>query len=131
MPLPRQLAKFNRIATNRIMRPLAGHVPTLGMVIHHGRRSGREYRTPVTVFPVDGGYRVALTYGRDVDWLKNVLAADRFELRYRGRTVTLEHPSVGHDDTASWAPVGVKQLLTALGATDYVQAARTEPAVGA
>jgi deazaflavin-dependent oxidoreductase (nitroreductase family) len=45
------------------------------MVVHRGRRSGRRYRTPVLAFRVDDGYVVALFYGADRDWVRNVLAA--------------------------------------------------------
>jgi deazaflavin-dependent oxidoreductase (nitroreductase family) len=122
MVLPRRLAKFNRVATNRVARVVAGRAPTLGLVVHKGRKSGREYRTPVSVFGYDGGYRIALTYGRNVDWLKNIVSAGDFELVTKGRTVPLTDPVVVHDPERGWAPAGVRQVLGGIGATDYVQA---------
>ena len=71
MPAPRWLAEFNRSVTNRISRPLARRLPGFGVVVHTGRKSGREYRTPVNVFPRDGGYVIALTYGRNGEWVRN------------------------------------------------------------
>lgn len=50
-------------------------MPGLGVVVHQGRRSGKEYQTPVNVFAAPDGYVLALTYGADTDWVKNVLAA--------------------------------------------------------
>jgi hypothetical protein len=38
-----------------------------------GRTSGRPYETPVEAFATDDGFLVALPYGPDTDWLKNVL----------------------------------------------------------
>ena len=72
MPLPRSVARFNRHATNRVLGPLAHFLPHFGVVIHRGRRSGREYRTPVNVFRRRGELLVALTYGPESDWVRNV-----------------------------------------------------------
>ncbi len=54
------------------------------IVRHVGRRSGRIYETPIIVQPIDGGFVIALTYGPDVDWYRNVLAANSCDiLRHR------------------------------------------------
>src|ERR671924_348945 len=50
MPLPRRLATFNRVVTNRVLGPFARYVPGFAVVSHVGRRSGRTYRTPVSLF---------------------------------------------------------------------------------
>src|SRR5689334_2336121 len=73
--LGRRIAHFNRAVTNRVTRPLATRLPRLGIVVHRGRRTGVEYRTPVNVFRTPGGFNIALTYGRDADWVRNVMAA--------------------------------------------------------
>ncbi|WP_433602908.1 nitroreductase family deazaflavin-dependent oxidoreductase [Nocardia sp. CA-135953] len=122
MVLPRTLAKLNRHVTNPILGRLAGKVAPMSMVVHKGRKSGRAYRTPVLAFESDGVYRIALTYGRDVDWVKNVTAAGGFELEAKGTVVLLSDPVVVHDASASWAPLGVRQALQVLSATDYLQA---------
>ena len=56
MALPRGLAAFNRRVTNHVTRPFAGRLPGFGIVVHRGRRSGREYRSPVNAFATTGGY---------------------------------------------------------------------------
>ncbi len=122
MPLPKGLAKFNRVATNRVAGLVAGHMRGMAIVVHRGRRSGRTYRTPVSVFEHGDSYRIALTYGRDVDWLKNILAAGEFELEVGGHTVTVVEPVVHHSDGASWAPLGVRQWLNTISADLYVEA---------
>lgn len=76
------------------MRPAAGRLPNFGVVLHRGRTTGRPYRTPVNVFPDRGGFVIALTYGREVDWLKNVIAAGECRLLHRGRTVELARPRI-------------------------------------
>ncbi|RDI67136.1 nitroreductase/quinone reductase family protein [Nocardia pseudobrasiliensis] len=122
MPLPQALAKFNRRVTNRIAGPLAGRSPGFGVIVHKGRNSGRVYRTPVSIFHRDGAYRFALTYGREVDWVKNIVAAGTFELETGGQPLLLTDPTVRHDPAASWAPAGVRQVLHLIGAEYYLEA---------
>ena len=50
MVLPKGLARFNRVATNRINKYVVGWAPGFGMLVHKGRKSGKEYRTPLNVF---------------------------------------------------------------------------------
>src|SRR3954464_6610399 len=97
MPLPRSLARFNRLVTNRIGRLVAPRVPGAGVIVHRGRRSGREYRTPISAFRRPGGYAVALTYGPGAEWVQNVLAAGHAVLETGGRQVSVTNPRVVHD----------------------------------
>ena len=114
MPLPKALARFNRVVTNRISRPLAGRLPGFGVVIHKGRRSGREYRTPVNVFRRDGGFELALTYGPNADWVKNVMAAGGAEVLYRGRIHDLTGPRLVKDPPDTAVPRMVRLILSLL-----------------
>jgi len=88
--------------------------------VHRGRRSGRRYRTPVNVFPADDGYLIALTYGPDTDWVKNVLAAGGCELETRGRTVRLVSPRLYHDETRRGIRPAERQILRAIGVADFM-----------
>ncbi len=47
----------------------------ISLVRHVGRRSGKVYETPIIASPVKDGFVIELTYGHDVDWYKNVVAA--------------------------------------------------------
>src|SRR5689334_12557137 len=98
MPLPRTVARLNRRATNRVLRPLAAYLPGFGVVVHRGRKTGRVYRTPVNVFARPGGCVVALTYGPESEWVRNVLAAGGCELRLGGRTLPFSRPRLVHDE---------------------------------
>jgi deazaflavin-dependent oxidoreductase (nitroreductase family) len=120
MPLPRMLARLNRVLTNRVTRPAARFLPGTAVVEHRGRRSGRRYRTPVLVFPDGDRYRIALTYGADTDWVRNVRAAGTATLLTRGRRVPVTGPRLGHDPRAGWAPPPVRAVLQAIGAADYL-----------
>ncbi|GFG73361.1 nitroreductase family deazaflavin-dependent oxidoreductase [Mycobacterium botniense] len=98
MQLPQWLARFNRYVTNPIQRLWAGWLPTFGILEHVGRRSGKPYRTPLTVFSadIDGkpGVAILLTYGPDRDWLKNITAAGGGRLRRSGNTFAVTEPRV-------------------------------------
>ncbi|MGQ4598457.1 nitroreductase family deazaflavin-dependent oxidoreductase [Nocardia sp. R6R-6] len=122
MVLPHALANFNRHVTNPTAGLVAGRAPGFGIVLHKGRRSGRSYRTPVMVFEQDGTYRIALTYGRNVDWVKNIRAAGGFALETRGHVVELTDLAVRHDRLASWAPSAVRPVLKTISAEYYVEA---------
>lgn len=91
MPLPAAVARFNRAVTNHVTGPFADRVPGFGVVVHRGRRSGTEYRTPVNLVARRGGYTFALTYGR-AEWVRNVLAAGGATVITRGRAHRVEHP---------------------------------------
>ena len=98
MQLPQWLARFNRHVTNPIQRMWAGWAPPMGILEHVGRRSGKTYRTPLTVFSarIDGQDAVAvlLTYGPDRDWLKNATAAGGGTMRRYGRSFRVTDPQV-------------------------------------
>ncbi|HKA85517.1 MAG TPA: nitroreductase family deazaflavin-dependent oxidoreductase [Acidimicrobiales bacterium] len=124
MALPRGLAAFNRRVTNHVTGPFAGRLPGFGVVVHRGRRSGREYRSPVNAFVTTGGYVLALTYGTESDWVKNVMAAGNCDLVNRGRTVHLTAPEIVHDETRRYVPGPVRPLLRALGVADFMRLTR-------
>ena len=111
MPLPRTVASFNRIVTNPLLGRLAPHLPGFGVVIHTGRKSGREYRTPVNVFRRGDRYVIALTYGPDSDWVRNVQAAGKCSLVTRGRLLDLTQPRLFHDDRRLAVPAPVRVIL--------------------
>ncbi len=60
------------------------------LVRHVGRRSGKQYETPIIVQPVDDGFVFELTYGPDVDWYKNIQAAESFILRWHGKDYVID-----------------------------------------
>ncbi|MDQ3932855.1 MAG: nitroreductase family deazaflavin-dependent oxidoreductase [Actinomycetota bacterium] len=124
MPLGRAVAVANRRITNRLLRPVAARMPGFGVIVHTGRNSGREYRTPVNVFPVPGGYVVALTYGAHSDWVRNVLAAEGCDLETRGRTEHLTAPHIFHDESRRHVPWMVRPALRLLGVADFMRLTR-------
>ena len=115
MPLPRALARFNRHVTNPLLGGLFGRRPPFAIVVHRGRTSGRSYRTPVWAFPVPDGFAVALTYGADSQWVRNVLAADGCVLERRGELLTAVSPEVRPlEDVTQHLPAPVRPALTGM-----------------
>jgi len=123
----RWVAAFNRAVTNRITRRFAVRLPGFGIVIHAGRMSSRIYRTPVNVFRLPDGFVIALTYGRDSEWVKNVLAAHGCALETRRVVYRLSTPVVVHDPTLRRFPLLVRAGLRVVGATDYLHLSISPP----
>jgi deazaflavin-dependent oxidoreductase (nitroreductase family) len=120
MPLPRQLAHFNRRVTNRITRRLAGWMPGFAIVIHVGRRSGRTYSTPVNVFRDRGRYVFALTYGPESDWVRNVLAAGGCKIKTRRQVVELRDPQRFTDPGRRLVPPPARWILGLVNVDEFM-----------
>jgi deazaflavin-dependent oxidoreductase (nitroreductase family) len=125
MPIPSRVARWNKVGLNRITRHVAPWMPGFGLVVHRGRRYGREYQTPVNVFPADDGFVIALTYGADTDWVKNVQAAGGCELRTRGRVLRVGSPRVYHDETRHGIRPLEREMLRLLGVADFLSVKTT------
>jgi deazaflavin-dependent oxidoreductase (nitroreductase family) len=82
-----RLARFNRLVTNRLARPIAPWMPPFALISHTGRHTGRPYRTPVWVFRdrKRDHWVVALTYGHEAEWVRNVRYAGTCIMLHRGR----------------------------------------------
>jgi deazaflavin-dependent oxidoreductase (nitroreductase family) len=115
---------------NPVMRHVAGWMPGFGILTYHGRRSGRTYRTPINVFRHDDTMIFALTYGPDVQWLKNVQAAGGCQIRTGRRDLSLVEPELFEDPQRRSVPRPVRLLLGAIGVTWFVQMRVREAAAG-
>ena len=120
MPIPMAIARFNRRVTNRLTRPIAGWAPGLGIIEHAGRRSGRRYRTPVDVFRRGETVTVALTYGPESEWVKNVLAAGACSVHTSGRTLHLTEPRLVHDEQRRAVPAFVRPVLRLISVSYFL-----------
>jgi len=94
------MRRVNRVVTNPVLGMFAWLVPPLAVVLHVGRNSGRAYRTPVVAFSSREGFVVPMTYGRDVDWARNIVRAHGCELERLGRRVTLRNPRIVNLESA-------------------------------
>jgi deazaflavin-dependent oxidoreductase (nitroreductase family) len=121
MHFPYFVRRVNRVFTNRLLGPIAWLVPPLAVLHHRGRRSGRSYRTPVVAFRSAHGFVVPMTYGRDVDWARNLRAAGGGELTQMGRRFRVRHPRIVDAAHAkSRLPAMVRPVLVAAGLPGFV-----------
>ena len=123
------VAAFNVAVTNRITIRFAARLPGFGILTHVGRKSGKLYRTPVNVFRATEGFLIALTYGRESEWVRNVLAAGGCELETRHVLYQLSAPTIVFDPTRRRFPLFVRIVLRLIGANDFMQLS-TSPASG-
>lgn len=130
MPLPRSIARFNRRVTNRVLGPLARYLPGFGIVVHTGRKTHRRYRTPVNVFPHADGYIIALTYGRDSDWVLNVLAQGGCTLETRGRGLRLTKPRLLRDERLLFVPAPLRLIPRLAAVFDFLELRVDDGALG-
>lgn len=73
--------------TRRLARSSCG---PFSIVRHAGRRSGKDYETPIIVAPVEDGFVIELTYGYDVDWHKNIVAAGGCTVIWHGKAYGID-----------------------------------------
>ena len=108
---------------NPVTRPLAARLPAFAVLTHRGRKSGRTYRTPINVFRRGNDeYYFVLTYGSDVQWVKNVLAAGSCWIETRGQMVELVEPELITDPDLRPAPPHVRFVERRIaGATQYLR----------
>jgi deazaflavin-dependent oxidoreductase (nitroreductase family) len=107
---------------NPITRPLARRLPSFAILTHRGRTSGRTYRTPINVFRRGDAYIFLLTYGSDVQWVKNVLASGSCSIETRGRVVKLIEPELITDPELRPAPPLARFIERHVaGVTQYVR----------
>jgi deazaflavin-dependent oxidoreductase (nitroreductase family) len=117
---------------NRVTRRLAlAGVGPFSLVEHRGRRSGREYQTPVILARVPAGFVAELTYGERVDWWRNVAAAGGCTVVHRGR----RHPISGVETYPAARglaafPAPARLVLRVLGRDEFRLLRRDDEAAG-
>jgi deazaflavin-dependent oxidoreductase (nitroreductase family) len=94
-PLLRAVRISNKYLLNPVMSTLAGRKNWYAATIRHtGRKSGKQYSTPVGADRTQDGFIIPLGYGTRVDWLQNVLAAGRATISTKGETHDVTEPEV-------------------------------------
>lgn len=126
-PFSRAAAERNKRVLNRVLRPLARVAPGMGLLTHTGRRSGRQYTIPLLVFVRQGHYLIALTYGSQADWVRNVITAEGAGLHSGRRRVRLGQPLIRSDPDHTWAPWLIRVILRRIQADQVMVFAAAHP----
>lgn len=88
-----RVRRFNKLVTNKLLIHISGKKFGHFVILSHtGRKSGRLYRIPIIAEPVSDGFMIALTYGRKVDWVENVLASGSCSMVWKDKDFHLFHP---------------------------------------
>jgi deazaflavin-dependent oxidoreductase (nitroreductase family) len=130
---PSPVARVTRAiarTTAPLSRPLAGRRPfPLWAVVHHrGRRSGRAYAVTVAIRASADAFTIALPWGEETQWLRNVVAANGCSVRWRGTDHVATTPRIiGFEDAAgAFRPIQ-RFVLRAAGVRSFLILERTQP----
>ena len=123
----RRRGRLNRRVNALFLKIAGGHLRAYSALKHRGRRSGRDYTTPLSAYPFGDGFVVALLYGeaQNVDWVQNVMAAGQCLLQTRGEEYLLERPEIIPASQAESAfPPLLRWLNRSRGIREYLWAHR-------
>jgi deazaflavin-dependent oxidoreductase (nitroreductase family) len=94
-PLLNTIRRFNRAYLNPRQLETAGQPGAYASLVRHaGRVSGASYRTPVIAMPDGDSFLIALPYGTESDWLKNVLAHGSATIVHEGVEYPVDQPEI-------------------------------------
>lgn len=122
-PAPRTqfIRPFTTHVLNRFTRLFVHRLPGFGIIHHRGRKSGQAYRTPMNVFRDGQTYVFALTYGSDVQWVKNILAAGEADLQTGDRMIHLTRPELFVDPSRRLMPPPVRFFLGLIRVSEFLR----------
>jgi deazaflavin-dependent oxidoreductase (nitroreductase family) len=103
---------FNKHVTNRILRVFTGlSLGPFAIIRHVGRRSGKSYETVIWVWQMREGFVVALTYGEEVDWYRNMKATNGGTVFWHKRLYVVGEPELIDTEKALTAFPALFRLL--------------------
>ena len=89
------IRKINHFILNPVMKLFSGKSSSyLSLVFHIGRRSGKEYSTPVVAAKNIEYIFIGLPYGSDTDWFLNVKAAGKCKVKIDGNIYLANNPII-------------------------------------
>src|ERR1051326_5944996 len=93
--LRERLRGLNKGSVNPMTLKFAGGRSGIWVTLRHvGRPSGRAYTTPLLAQPFGDGFLLALFYGANVDWCRNVLTTGKGTLTWHEQEYPLERPEL-------------------------------------
>ena len=127
--MSRTVSRFSQRVVNPVMTRMAGSRYWYTALLRHtGRRSGKSYTTPLMAMRTSDGFVIALPYGTNVDWLRNVQAAGRAPLQLRGGVYEVADPVIV--DAATALPqlsAAMRNAMRWSGVKSYVKLKKMSP----
>jgi deazaflavin-dependent oxidoreductase (nitroreductase family) len=112
---------------NRIVRTIAGR-RIYALLRHRGRRSGREYSTPVAAWKAGSSVLVPMPWGTTTDWTRNVLAGEGCSIQIRGRWYLAREPQILSREAAlSYIPPAARAMARLLPIDSYMKLRTEQP----
>jgi len=95
-PRARRAVRFVAAFVNPLVLLIAGRrwMPVVGILRHRGRRSGRNYATPIGMRPLGDSFVIPRTFSDNAAWYLNIKASGGATVKYLGRTYELVDPEV-------------------------------------
>ena len=88
---PNRMRYVAKHVINRMTIRNAGAEKSQFAIMRHvGRRSGKEFETPIMVERLGDDFVIALTYGPKVDWYRNLQATGKGTLIWHGKAYAIE-----------------------------------------
>lgn len=114
---------INKYVTNKLLIHISGKkFGHFAILSHTGRRSGKRYRIPIIAEPMDGGFVIALTYGKKVDWYENVAAKGSCSIRWKNKDYHLINPNFIDPEVGVMAfPKVFRTPLKKMGIQDFLR----------
>jgi EmrB/QacA subfamily drug resistance transporter/deazaflavin-dependent oxidoreductase (nitroreductase family) len=123
-PRARRVVRFAARFVNPLVLLIAGRrwMPVVGILRHSGRRSGREYATPIGMRPLGDGFVIPRTFSDNAAWYLNVKAAGEGRVTYLGRHYRVVEPEVVDYATARPAfPRYERVQFRLIGINEYLR----------
>lgn len=129
MKMPGSIRQFNKRVINPLTARIAHSSWGLFCIIYHtGRRSGKPYQTPVIAFPTKDGFIIALTYGPEVDWYRNIRAAGGCRILWHRQIYEIKQIEPLEPKTAlTYLPPFFRTVLRLVDLKDYIKMVGESP----
>jgi EmrB/QacA subfamily drug resistance transporter/deazaflavin-dependent oxidoreductase (nitroreductase family) len=123
-PRARRVVRSAARVVNPLVLFVAGRrwMPVVGILYHRGRRTGREYATPIGMRPLGDGFVIPRTFSDNAAWYQNIKAAGEGRVTYLGRHYRVVEPEVVGYATARPAfPRYERAQFRLIGINEYLR----------
>jgi len=123
-PRARRVVRFAARFVNPLVLLVAGRrwMPVVGILHHRGRRTGREYATPIGMRRLGDGFVIPRTFSDNAAWYQNIQAAGEGRVTYLGRHYRVVEPELVDYATARRAfPRYERAQFRLIGINEYLR----------